>query len=85
MAVSESRSDRRGGARGSGRRYSSALIGWAEVNPLIEKVGLSVFAANVDAIRLYQRLGFVEEGRQPRELKVGPGEYTDNVLMYKFV
>jgi RimJ/RimL family protein N-acetyltransferase len=52
---------------------------------LIEKIGLSVFATNLDAIRLYKRLGFVEEGRQPREIKLGPGEYADNVLMYRFV
>ena len=61
-----------------------ALIDWAEASPLIEKVGLSVFVTNVDAIRLYRRLGFVEEGRQPREMRLGDGEYVDNVLMYRF-
>lgn len=71
--------------QGIGTALLNALIGWAEASPLIEKIGLSVFATNVDAIRLYQRLGFAEEGRQPREFKVGPGEYTDNVLMYKLV
>jgi RimJ/RimL family protein N-acetyltransferase len=63
----------------------TALIGWAEASPLIEKIGLSVFATNVDAIRLYQKLGFAEEGRQPREFKIGPGEYADGVLMCRFV
>ncbi len=48
-------------------------------------IGLSVFANNVDAIRLYKRLGFVEEGRQPREMKLRDREYADNVLMYRFV
>jgi len=71
--------------QGIGTALLIALIGWAEANPLIEKIGLSVFAANVDAIRLYQRLGFVEEGRQPREFKIGPGKYTDGVLMCRFV
>ena len=71
--------------QGIGTAMLQTLIDWAEANPLIEKVGLSVFANNVDAIRLYKRLGFVEEGRQPREMKLGPGEYTDNVLMYRFV
>ena len=61
-----------------------ALIDWAKDNPLIEKIGLSVFANNVDAIRLYTGLGFAEEGRQPREIKLGPGEYVDNILMYRF-
>ena len=68
-----------------GTAMLKALLEWAEANPLIEKVGLSVFASNVDAIRLYKRLGFVEEGRQPREIKLGDGEYTDHVLMYRFV
>jgi len=71
--------------QGIGTAILQALIDWAEASPLIEKIGLSVFASNLDAIRLYQRLGFVEEGRQPREFKIGQGEYTDNLLMYRFV
>ena len=71
--------------QGIGTALLQALIGWATANPLIEKIGLSVFANNVDAIRLYERLGFVEEGRQPREIKLGPGEYVDNILMYRLV
>lgn len=71
--------------QGIGTVMLQELIDWAEANPLIEKVGLSVFATNVDAIRLYKRLGFVEEGCQPREIKLGTGEYTDHVLMYRFV
>jgi RimJ/RimL family protein N-acetyltransferase len=71
--------------QGIGTAMLKALIGWAEAKPLIEKIALSVFATNVDAIRLYQRLGFVAEGRQPREFKIGPGEYADNVLMSRFV
>ncbi len=70
--------------RGLGTALLQSLLDWAESNPLIEKIGLSVFANNVDAIRLYKRLGFVEEGRQPREMKLGPGEYADSVLMCRF-
>ncbi len=61
------------------------LLDWAEKNPLIEKVGLSVFATNTDASRLYRRLDFVEEGRRAKEIKFGPGEYVDEVLMGRFV
>ena len=70
--------------RGIGTALLRSLLDWAETNPLIEKIGLSVFANNRDAVRLYKNLGFLEEGRQPREMKLGPGEYTDNILMYRF-
>ena len=71
--------------QGIGTAMLQALIDWAVASPLIEKLGLSVFVTNVDAIRLYARLGFVEEGRQPREIKLGEGDYADSVLMYRFV
>lgn len=71
--------------QGIGTAMLQALIAWAEANPLIEKIGLSVFATNVDAIRLYKRLGFVEEGRRPREMKMGPEQYADELLMYRLV
>ena len=60
------------------------FIEWAEASPLIEKIGLGVFATNEPAIALYRKSGFVEEGRQPREVKVG-SEYVDVILMYRFV
>jgi len=70
---------------GIGTVMLQTLIDWATANPLIEKIGLSVFATNTEAIRLYKRFGFVEEGRLPREFKLGDGQYADNVLMYRFV
>ena len=36
-------------------------------------------------IRLYRRLGFVEEGRRAEEIKIGPNRYVDEVLMGRFV
>jgi RimJ/RimL family protein N-acetyltransferase len=70
---------------GIGTALLQTLIDWAEANPLIEKIGMAVFANNERAIRLYRKLGFVEEGRRPREMKLGPGWYVDDVLMYRFV
>jgi len=71
--------------RGVGTALLQCFIEWAEANPLIEKVGLGVFASNEAAIRLYRKFGFVEEGRQPKEVKMGPNEYEDVILMYRFV
>jgi len=72
-----------------GRRIGTALlqalIEWAQASPLIEKIGLAVVAHNEGAIRLYRKLGFLEEGRRPRETRIGPGEYMDDILMYRFV
>lgn len=48
----------------------------------VEKIGLAVSADNEGAIRLYKRLGFAEEGRRPREMKLGPGQYMDDILRW---
>ena len=40
------------------------LLEWATCNPLIEKVCLEEFTTNSNGIRLYRKLGFVEEGLQ---------------------
>ena len=71
--------------RGVGTALLQTLLEWAEASPLIEKVGLEVFATNETAIRLYKRLGFVEEGRRFKDIKRGPGDYVDTVAMYWFV
>jgi RimJ/RimL family protein N-acetyltransferase len=71
--------------KGIGTALLQTLIEWAEANPLIEKLSLAVFANNKTAIRLYSKLGFIEEGRQPKEMKLGPGQYVDAILMYRFV
>ena len=71
--------------QGVGTALLRTLLEWAEANPLIEKVGLEIFATNETAIRLYKKLGFVEEGRRPKEVKFGPGRYVDTVAMHRFV
>ncbi len=71
--------------RGLGRMLVSALLEWAEKNPLIEKVSLGVFSTNQRAISLYKSLGFLEEGRKVKEFKFNENEYVDDILMYKLV
>jgi RimJ/RimL family protein N-acetyltransferase len=58
---------------------------WAEANPLLEKIGLEVFATHDRATRCYKKLGFVEEGLRPKQIKLRPGRYADTVAMYQFV
>jgi RimJ/RimL family protein N-acetyltransferase len=61
------------------------LLEWAEANVSIEKICLAVFSDNLPAINLYRKFGFQEEGRQPRQIKMGPDSYQDLVLMYRYV
>lgn len=71
--------------RGVGTVLLQTAIDWATSHPVIEQLCLAVFATNVRAIGLYRKLGFVDEGRQAQEVKFGPGQYVDNLLMYRFV
>lgn len=70
---------------GIGKMLITELLDWAEKNPLIEKVSLGVFSTNRRAISLYKRMGFLEEGRKKKEIKLSENEYADDILMYKFV
>jgi RimJ/RimL family protein N-acetyltransferase len=67
--------------KGLGTEMIRALLAWATRHPTLEKVCLQVFATNPRARALYQRLGFVEEGRQAGQAKFGPGRYADNIHM----
>ncbi|MBW3111626.1 MULTISPECIES: GNAT family N-acetyltransferase [Bacillaceae] len=70
---------------GIGKALLTALLDWAEENPLIEKVSLGVLSTNQRAISLYKQMGFLEEGRLIKEYKLNDGEYIDDILMCKFV
>lgn len=70
---------------GVGSALIEAMLGWARAHPRIEKVCLAAMADNEEAVRLYRRLGFEEEGRCVRQNRLGPGRYVDDVLMYQFV
>ncbi len=72
-------------SKGIGTALLHTLIEWTEANPFIEKLGLGVFITNEKAIRLYRKLGFMEEGWRPKELKLSPEHYMDDISMYRFV
>jgi RimJ/RimL family protein N-acetyltransferase len=67
---------------GIGRELIGVLLDWARSNERIEKVFLQVFATNGPAIKLYQRMGFVEEGRHVKAIRQPNGEYVDVIQMY---
>jgi RimJ/RimL family protein N-acetyltransferase len=71
--------------RGVGTKLLETLLDWATANPVVEKMCLQVFVTNTIAIQLYKSLGFVEEGRQSKDIKLGPGQYVDRLLMGRFV
>ena len=71
--------------QGIGRALMNELLRWARSNPRVEKVELQVRSSNAGALALYRSLGFVEEGRKTKRLKIGPNEYIDDVYMALWV
>lgn len=47
----------------------------------LEQLELTVFADNVRAIRLYEKVGFVKTGVMPRAYRLKDGSYHDEVQM----
>ncbi|HUJ63326.1 MAG TPA: GNAT family N-acetyltransferase [Kofleriaceae bacterium] len=69
---------------GVGRALLASLIERATASPAIEKIELNVRASNARARALYRELGFSEIGRWRRRIKIGPGDYLDDVAMELF-
>jgi RimJ/RimL family protein N-acetyltransferase len=68
--------------QGIGKLLIESLLAWAKESVRIEKVYLNVFATNTHAVKLYERLGFREEGRHIKAVKQLNGEYVDVLQMY---
>ena len=71
--------------QGIGNAIIETIVQWAEENEGIEKLGLFVFSTSKGAIALYQRNGFIIEGRAPRDMKFGEDDYADTVIMGRMV
>jgi RimJ/RimL family protein N-acetyltransferase len=65
---------------GIGRALLELLIEWAEQSGVIRKLNLRTRVDNTDAVRLYERLGWVVEGRVTRDQGIGD-VYTDTLFM----
>lgn len=66
---------------GLGQALMEAAITWAREHDEVTKLGLCVFADNERAIQLYEKLGFVVEGRRVREYRERDGRYRDDLVM----
>lgn len=69
--------------RGIGRGLLQSAEDWA-LSVGVEKVSLSVFATNRQAIRLYQSLGYREEGRRRDQYRIR-GALVDEVWMARWL
>ncbi|KIY65699.1 acyl-CoA N-acyltransferase [Cylindrobasidium torrendii FP15055 ss-10] len=67
-------------SKGYGTEVLTWLINYVFVELGLHWLALDVFASNTRAIRLYQRLGFMEEGRE-REAYWNSGKWEDVVKM----
>lgn len=66
--------------KGVARRLVNACIEQAERDPAIMQVHLSVNAENNAALQLYESLGFIAYGTEPRSLRVGELFYDEHLL-----
>ena len=69
---------------GIGTALLTCALEWAAARGL-EKVTLHVRASNLRAIRLYEDLGFAQEGRRIRQVKDCHGRYDDDIPMGKLL
>ena len=66
--------------RGTGSQMLAYLIDWARQTGTIRKINLRVRVDNLAAIHLYEKYGFVQEGRVTREFYLH-GQFVDAYMM----
>lgn len=70
--------------QGIGMALMKDLMNWAKQNPGVEKIELLVRATNLRAIRMYSKLGFMEEGRFKKRIRLADGDFIDDLAMAWF-
>ena len=72
--------------QGVGAQLFEALFQRARaLEPKVERIELFCRAGHSHALRLYQRLGFVIEGRLVRRVRLANGTVEDDLMMAKFL
>lgn len=74
--------DQKHRSQGIGEKLVKELMKLAKEKFHLEFLHLEVYEHN-PAVRLYQRLGFLEYGRQKRFIKEENGNYLDKIMMQK--
>jgi ribosomal protein S18 acetylase RimI-like enzyme len=69
---------------GIGTALMRDLLDWAERTPRVGKIELLVRSTNERAIRLYSKLGFVEEGRFKNRVRLPDNTFVDDLAMAWF-
>ena len=70
--------------RGIGAQLFEALfVEAASLSPKVERIELMCREGNLSAVQLYQRLGFVIEGRFQRRVRLADGTIEDDLAMAK--
>lgn len=69
--------------QGIGTEFFKRLDEWARGNCIV-RLELTVECANTAAIRLYEKNGFVVEGRRKKSMKLD-GEFVDELYMAKLI
>ena len=66
---------------GLGAAMMEEIIWWAENSGVIRRLELTVQARNKRAIHLYQKFGFIKEGKMQRSFLTRQNEFIDAYLM----
>lgn len=70
--------------KGVGSLLMQAGLDWAIANPKLKRLELFVYAENLPAIALYQKFGFVIEGRRKGVVKY-QNQYVDDLVMARWL
>ena len=65
---------------GLGKALIEYMLAWAERGGVVRKINLKVRVDNEPAIRLYERMGWVHEGRTTRDTLID-GRFSDCLTM----
>ncbi len=70
---------------GLGNLLLEEVVEWAQASGILRRLQLTVQTRNQAAVHLYQKHGFIIEGRQERGAYIEEGEFIDVYLMGRLI